>query len=157
MSAMCNGIHRSLLWIYASIWSIIYSWSVLEFNIKNCLGLFASSLPTLLRPPSSLPSLPDMSYTLLVTIYGVASRLLLAMALKLETAGLVAMIYSLAYEVMSYFLQIVWFKQIPQPLRLVGAGILVITVLALTAEKHVTKIFNCRKKKTMDEQCLIQK
>ena len=120
-------------------------------------GLFASSLPTLFWLPSSLPSLPDMSYTLLVTIYGVASRLLLAMALKLETAGLVAMVYSLAYEVLSYLIQIVWFKQIPQPLRLVGAGIIVITVLALTGEKYVTKVFNCWKDEKRDEECLIHK
>ena len=122
-------------------------------------GLFASCLPSLLWIRSTSPSLVDLAYTVLVTVYGVASRILLAMALKMETAGLVAMVYSLAYEVLSYLLQIVWFHQMPQPLRLVGAGLIVVSVMSLTGETYVRKlckwIFCCNKKKSDQDKQLV--
>jgi len=112
-----------------------YSVIIFAFSITS---MVVSSITSFVDE-FKIPNIPNAwIYVSLVGVFGMLGQCLLATALRYQTAGVVSVIRSLDI-VAAYIIQVVWFGEIPMWTSVLGALLVVSSVVTMTLEEYVLK------------------
>ena len=115
-------------------------YSVLIFSAST-ITMITSGLVIVFTTGFKLPDTwPEVYYSLLVGISGNLAFSLMYVAMKFESASVVSMARSLEI-VLSYYMQIQWFGEVSDPVSLLGASLVTLSIIIMTQEEQIKGLF----------------
>jgi len=115
-------------------------YSVLIFSAST-ITMASSAVVIVFTTGFKLPDTwPEVYYSLLVGISGNLAFSLMYVAMKFESASVVSMARSLEI-VLSYYMQIQWFGEVSDPVSLLGATLVTLSIIIMTQEDQVKGLF----------------
>ena len=126
----CSEVHYSVIVFNMSLWSFISS--VIFFT---CVPMYHTKddFHDRLNFPNDWFS---WEIIIMITITGLAGQILVANALKIEGAGKVSVTRSLDV-ILAYLIQIYFFDEIPSKTSIIGAILIVFSVICMGFEREI--------------------
>ncbi|KAJ8679875.1 hypothetical protein QAD02_015662 [Eretmocerus hayati] len=131
----CLEIHYSVVVLNLSVWSLI---SAIIFLIILPTDNPAMDFRDKLFIPCDFITL---SMIMLVAVTGLLGQILIANSLKIESAGKVSVTRSLDI-ILAYVIQIYFFEEVPTMTSIIGALLILSSVVTIGFEKHIYSLWD---------------